>query len=531
MKHLFQNNINDRDQFVVTVELVPGSDYSGKKLDTVLQIASDALADGRISAVSITDNPGGNPSLSPDVIGREILELGMDVIVHFTCRDMNRGGIESRALQLARLGMKNILALTGDYSGKGFGGQSAPTFDIDSTTLLCFLNTLGERKLATSIDAEVFFTGCAVSSFKATEAETYLQYYKLCKKAGAGAGFIVTQVGFDARKFQELIQMQNSLGLKLPSLGSIFFLNPRVAKAMHSGRVPGTVVTDNLYNTVVKEWSDKTRGYEASVDRCAKLATILKGLGYRGIHIGGIHDDFKTVRQILDRIELYKNDWRKFLPEFDFPQNGGFYVFQPSSFSPLSGDTPNPVNERASLSEQLAHNVFRKSHELFFSFDTPFSSMCRRLSKALDTPRRQALLLRLFEDPLKKLSLNCLRCGDCGIQHLAFLCPESQCPKHIRNGQCGGSTGGMCEVHPDRECVWVRAYKRLACKKRSDELAREFVPPRMWELNDTSSWINFHLGRDHQTISCSIAHSCGANNKCLHFSAFPADTTTKREET
>jgi methylenetetrahydrofolate reductase (NADPH) len=103
------------------------------------------MADGRVSAVTITDNPGGNPSLSPDVIGKEIVDHGMDVIVHFTCRDSNRGGIESRALQLARMGMRNILALTGDYSGKGFGGKGTPVFDIDSCSLICFLKMLEYR--------------------------------------------------------------------------------------------------------------------------------------------------------------------------------------------------------------------------------------------------------------------------------------------------------------------------------------------------------------------------------------------------
>jgi methylenetetrahydrofolate reductase (NADPH) len=34
------------------------------------------------------------------------------------------------------------------------------------------------------------------------------------------------------------------------------------------------------------------------------------------------------------------------------------------------------------------------------------------------------------------------------------------------------------------------------------------VPPRMWELNDTSSWINFHLGRDHQSASNEIMDFC-----------------------
>lgn len=84
--------------------------------------------------------------------------------MHFTCRDMNRLGIESRALQLRRMGMKNILALTGDYTGKGFGGQEAPVFDIDSVLLLCQLSML-DHKAQPEKDSAPFFLGCAVSPF------------------------------------------------------------------------------------------------------------------------------------------------------------------------------------------------------------------------------------------------------------------------------------------------------------------------------------------------------------------------------
>ena len=112
MLRIFQHDINDPDRFVVTLELVPRRASFGRSVDKILAIAKDAFADGRISAVSITDNPGGNPSLSPDVLGHDIFNIGMDVIVHFTCRDMNRIGLESRALQLSRMGMKNLLALT-----------------------------------------------------------------------------------------------------------------------------------------------------------------------------------------------------------------------------------------------------------------------------------------------------------------------------------------------------------------------------------------------------------------------------------
>lgn len=145
MLRVFRNDMTDPERFVITLELIPGREHIGKSVETVIAIARDAFADGRISAVSMTDNPGGNPALSPDGIGSEIFKIGMDVIVHFTCRDTNRVGMESRALQLAMMGMKNILALTGDYAGKGFAGQGAPVFDLDSVSLQCLLAMLSER--------------------------------------------------------------------------------------------------------------------------------------------------------------------------------------------------------------------------------------------------------------------------------------------------------------------------------------------------------------------------------------------------
>ena len=101
MLRVFQTDLLNTDDFIITLELVPGKESVGRSVDTVMGIAKDSFSDGRISAVSITDNPGGNPSLSPDVMGYEIFKVGMDVIVHFTCRDLNRVGMESRALQLA----------------------------------------------------------------------------------------------------------------------------------------------------------------------------------------------------------------------------------------------------------------------------------------------------------------------------------------------------------------------------------------------------------------------------------------------
>ena len=507
MLHVFKFDLTDPDHFVVTLELVPGREASGRTVDTVLGIARDAFSDGRVTAVSITDNPGGNPSLSPDVLGHEIFGIGMDVIVHFTCRDMNRVGMESRALQLAMMGMKNILALNGDYSGKGFGGQGAPVFDIDSVQLQIMLGMLSDR-INASGDPEGFFAGCAVSPFKRTESECFAQYAKLCRKEAAGAQFIITQLGYDARKFKELIQIQKYMGIELPSLGSVYVLSPKTASIINAGKVPGAVVTDALLRRVQDEWRDSPSGRHAAIERAARLAAVLKGLGYAGIHIGGIHRSFDMAGRILDRLAVIQDRWEEFLADFDFPQPNGFYAFpsqsEEESGAPVFGlDPPRP-----SLTERLRYFFLRGVHDTLFDPRHPLGSISRRLCQLIDGKPGSRLLMDLIEDMPKRMALGCLKCGDCGIQHVGFLCPESQCPKHIRNGACGGSSNGCCEVFPERPCVWVRAYRRLVNAGQTRQIIDRCVPPRLWELNQTSAWLNFHLLRDHQGVSNEIARRC-----------------------
>ena len=260
------------------------------------------LADGRIAAVSVTDNPGGNPSLSPDVLGHDIFQVGMDVILHFASRDLNRVGMESRAMQLAMMGMKNILAVTGDYTGKGFGGQGAPVFDLESVSSLMLLRHLS-RQIMESGDPDGFFTGCAVSPFKRTEAECFAQYAKLSRKIAAGAKFIITQLGYDARKFAEVITILRQKGWQLPIMDLSYVLTPKAAKVMNMGLVPGAVVSDKLLAEIRSEWETPEQGRRLAIERTAKLGAILKGLGYRGMHIGGVHRSFDTVGKILDLMQ------------------------------------------------------------------------------------------------------------------------------------------------------------------------------------------------------------------------------------
>jgi methylenetetrahydrofolate reductase (NADPH) len=399
------------------------------------------------------------------------------------------------------------LALNGDYSGKGFGGQGAPVFDIDSVQLQVLLGVLSER-IKASGDPDGFFSGCAVSPFKRTEGECFAQYAKLCRKAAAGARFVITQLGYDARKFKELIQIQKAMGMALPTLGSVYVLPPKTAAIINAGKVPGAVVTDALLRRVQDEWRDAASGRHEAIERAARLAAVLKGLGYAGIHIGGIHRSYDMVGRILDRLEVIQDQWKDFLVDFDFPQPGGFYAFPPQSEdetgTPVFGVDPPGIG----MLERMHYSLLSRVHDTFFDRRHPLGSIYRKLAQLVDGMPGSGRLMDLVENLPKRVLLDCLKCGDCAIQHVGFLCPESQCPKHIRNGACGGGANGGCEVFPERPCVWARAYRRLANAERARQMVDGCVPPRLWELNQTSSWLNFHLQRDHQGASNEIARRC-----------------------
>ena len=63
--------LNDPDEFALTFELIPGRGGRSCETSRVLTLAEKIAADGRIRAVSITENAGGHPALSPGALGRE----------------------------------------------------------------------------------------------------------------------------------------------------------------------------------------------------------------------------------------------------------------------------------------------------------------------------------------------------------------------------------------------------------------------------------------------------------------------------
>jgi CheY-like chemotaxis protein len=107
--------ISDPDTFCITWEQIPGRGAFELQQEEIIENVEKAARGGRIHAISVTDNPGGNPALSTEMLCAEIKRLGIEPLVHLACRDKNRNEIESMLYGLAAAGVRNLLVLTGDY--------------------------------------------------------------------------------------------------------------------------------------------------------------------------------------------------------------------------------------------------------------------------------------------------------------------------------------------------------------------------------------------------------------------------------
>ncbi len=500
----FKKSLLDPQTFSVTWELVPGRGAREKAQENALAAAVQAAKGGRIHALTITDNPGGNPAILADFLGGEILRLGIEPLVHFTCKDKNRNQIESELYALDRAGVRNLLVMSGDYPATGFRGRPEPVFDLDPIHTLDLIAEMnrgleypGPRGTIRHQPSD-FFSGAAVSPFKATEAEQMVQYFKLRKKLAAGARFVVTQLGYDARKFHEVLQFMHLNGLDVPLMGNIYVLTFGAAKLMNQNRIPGCVVTDKLLAQIERERTGSDQGAKARLLRAARMYAVMKGMGFSGVHIGGHNLRYEEVEEVIAEGESLFPVWPELITHFDDPQPGGFYLYERDPRTGLNTESPTDRTERPlDAPVGISYPSSRLFHRLLFEPEKnlfgAMSSICRRVEGT-----RMEDLFHKLEHLSKVLLFDCHDCGDCALVDVAYKCPMSRCPKHQRNGACGGSLNGWCEVHPGRKrCIYVEAYARLKHYGEESLLDGGVVPPCNWDFYQTSSWINFYLGRDH----------------------------------
>ena len=503
-----ERKIDYKNNFVVTFELVPARASRGHALDSIIRFVQQAAKAGQIAAVSITDNAGGNPALSPFVLGSEIISLGMEPIIHFSCKDKNRNQIESHLFELDRQKIQNLLVMTGDYPRHGYMGMAKPVFDLDAVHLLDMVTALNQGMLVDPTEPNGgvlvaptnFCAGCVVSPFKRTAAELIMQYQKFKNKIAKGASFVITQLGYDVRKFHELRLFMEQNSLNVPLLGTVFLPTTKLARLLHQGKIPGCIMPKRLLERMESaEKKGQDEELKMRLELGASLTALLFGIGYDGVHLSGPLLTYSHVDWILERARELASEWKELVKHFLFEEEWKFFYFQQDNTSGLNSKSINkPPKSDISFIEKTHFGLSKKVHHLTFSKNSPLAPVMINLAGMIDKSSLEPGFTAM-EYFLKGIFYGCQECGDCTLGEHAFLCPQSQCPKYLLNGPCGGSIDGWCEVWPGKKkCIYIRGYERLNAVEEPINLP--YLPPRNWSLYKSSSWLNYFLGRDNHSI-------------------------------
>lgn len=506
-----QEKLYQTGDFLLGVEMVSiRESMEGERALKARTFANELSNSPLVDWVSITDNAGGNPQMAPHALGKPILYSGKEVVIHMSCKDLNRNGLESQAWFLNSEGFNNILALTGDYPVAGNEGVAKPVFDIDSIGLISMLNKMNQGydikqfsngKGNHRLKKTQFLIGAVTTNYKLYEGEVIPQYMKLQKKVECGAQFIINQVGFDSRKIHELKMYMENRGMQhIPLIGNVYLLNSKVAKIFHSGKIPGVVVSSPLLELCEKQQGSEDKGKEFFCEFAAKQIAVYKGLGYRGAYLGGV-SNLSVIERILEIEKTFSaDDWKQFAKEIRFSREGEFFYYEEDPDTGLAN--PGVLNKKSNTKsnhKSFSYQFSNWVHNNFFESGKPFAKIGTKICKNAKDPLQGPKLLRAVEQISKVTLYDCKDCGDCSLPDITFLCPESQCAKNQRNGPCGGTRDGRCEVDGFGDCIWLRAYERLKHTGKEDQLLNHVPVIQNHKLRRTSAWANNWLGRDHSS--------------------------------
>jgi methylenetetrahydrofolate reductase (NADPH) len=457
-------------RFCYVVELVASRLTREARL---LEVASKLAQVPGVVAGSITSYAGGALGHDPVRVGTAARARGLTPNIHLTCVGRDRVAAWKTLEDLHALGIENVLALTGDYPKTAGLQPPESLYDLDSVQLVRLIDEGRQRGMS-------FWISVAVSPFKYTEADCAYQYLKLRKKIAAGADCVITQLGHDMQKFRELKQYMEEHSLRRPILGNVYVLSGKAAEKMSKGEPPGCWVSPELLEQMRSEVSMAADAGKATrLERAARMVAILRGLGYAGAYLGGDHQA-ESVRWIIRRSETLALRWQELEAEFNYAPKNAFYFFKtPHSATKNRGAVPRILDMLARIFAANREGTFRRFLvRAFRSVDKKpaLSSAAERIEFAIKSP--------LF---------GCQACGNCVLSYMEYVCPQT-CPKNLRNGPCGGTTNGQCEV-VDKPCIWVSVYERAKAAGGIEELA-VYIPPPRRDLKRTSSWVNYFLARD-----------------------------------
>lgn len=262
--------------FAVTVEvdLPRGHDISG-----VVE-ASRRLKERGADGIDISDGARARLRMHPVAVARIVQEeVGIEVVAHISCRDRNIIGLQADLLSAAALGVKNILAVTGDPAQIGDYPEATSVFDTDAIGLTHVLSKMnrGEDLGGNPIGKPPgFLIGTA---FNPTAEDLDAEIDKLRRKLEAGAHAFWTQPVFEIADLERGLEKLEARNLHPRLLlGLMPLRSARQAEFLHH-EVPGINIPGEVRGKLAELGAEDAPKYgvEVAQNLLAKAQALVNG--------------------------------------------------------------------------------------------------------------------------------------------------------------------------------------------------------------------------------------------------------------
>jgi homocysteine S-methyltransferase len=263
-------------KFVTAVEMdVP----RGLKIDKLLA-GCKALKISGADVINISDGARARLRMNPSAVASLIQsKVGIEATMHFSCRDRNLLAIQADLLGCHAIGVRNILAVTGDPANIGDYPSATSVFDIDAIGLIRILARFNE-----GIDLAGYSVGvkCAFTiacAFNPLAIDLELELDRLKRKVDAGAHVVYTQPVFDSAVAERAVEICHKLQIPV-FVGVLPLKSQKHCEFMHN-EVPGVEIPAWLRQRMSDAADDDSAlavGIEESQNLARSIRAMAEGL-------------------------------------------------------------------------------------------------------------------------------------------------------------------------------------------------------------------------------------------------------------
>ncbi len=276
-------------QFLVTAEVMPP-----KGGDPSHMLAMARLLKGHVHAVNVTDGSRAVMRMSSLAASVLLQQEGIEAVYQVACRDRNRIALQADLLGAQALGLRNVLALTGDPVKAGDHPDARPVFDLESVRLLRLIHHLnsGEDSHGKPLtDGGLnLFVGAAVDPQSASWSGLQRRFEA---KVKAGAAFFQSQLITDFDRLHKFMD-EIAAGSGRPVLAGIFLLKSAKNAQFINRNVPGAKIPDAIIQRLAEAKDPLQEGIKIAAEQVQAARQICQG-----VHLMAVRRE-DLIPQILD---------------------------------------------------------------------------------------------------------------------------------------------------------------------------------------------------------------------------------------